>query len=473
MANGLVRLTATTLGSHTPNVTLAFDTGHGDVAHYAANVVAPTFEVVTTDAVPSDGRLDFGTWRIDAPPVDRTFTIINDTGNTRVLGGCLGPGGQAPQFALVSACPGSIPAHGQAEFTVRLTPAAVGTLQEGIGVPLGVDASIMVQLDARIVDHQLALSASQLAFPDRLRGETVQRTVTITNLASNSITVPVAVTGAAFTLVGPETVALAGGGSGDVTVEFRPATPGSYAGTLELGAAGDLDRVVIPLAGIAGAPMVTSDAALEFGDVALGSTREATFTLHNLDATRAFRIDQLVIDDAEFAVALPVDPMLGSGATLTIPVQFTPATAGAHTSQLSVFLEGDATPVAIVDLAGQGLAHGGGGCNAGGSPALAVALAVLALGRRRRRGAEVRMSDGREVDHAQQARMSLPVICQPALSATSIGAEYTQAVLCVGTEFGSYPPKYKVLGSNGETAMVRVETSGGIACSVGSEIWRS
>jgi uncharacterized protein (TIGR03382 family) len=221
---------------------------------------------------------------------------------------------------------------------------------------------------------------------DRLRGETVRQTVTITTLASNAITVPVSVTGPAFRLVGADSITLAGGGSGDVTVEFSPATLGSDAGTLELGAAGDLDHVVVPLAGTGSTPMVTSDPAPEIGDVAIGATGEATVALHNLDASRSFRIDRLVIDDAEFTVARPADPTLGPGASLAIPVQFTPATTGAHRGQLSVILEGDPTPITIVDLAGRGIAHSGSssGCNASGSPALAIALVIFALRRRRR-----------------------------------------------------------------------------------------
>lgn len=221
--------------------------------------------------------------------------------------------------------------------------------------------------------------------------------MTITNVASNAITVPVAVTGPAFRLIGADSITLAGGGSGDVTVEFSPATPGSDAGTLELGAAGDLDHVVVPLAGTGSTPMVTSDAALEFGDVAIGATGTAMATLHNLDASRSFRIDRLVIDDAEFTVALPADPTLGPGASLAIPVQFTPATAGAHTGRLSVILEGDPTPITIVDVTGRGVATSGGGggdggCSAGGSPALAVALVLVALPRRRRSSARQRLA---------------------------------------------------------------------------------
>jgi uncharacterized protein (TIGR03382 family) len=88
------------------------------------------------------------------------------------------------------------------------------------------------------------------------------------------------------------------------------------------------------------------------------------------------------------SVALPADPTLGPGATVMVPVRFTPTSAGAHTAQLSVILEGDVTPIAIVELTGQGqsVAHrDGGGCSASGSPGAAIVFALVALVRRRRR----------------------------------------------------------------------------------------
>lgn len=150
IATGLVTVTAQTLGSRTAHVTVAFNTGNGDVASYFANVVSPTFSVTTGDAVPGDGRLDFGTSRAGAPPLQRTFTISNRTGAS-VLVQCAPPGGANAPFTLVSTCPVSISAHASAAFTVRLTPSIAGTLQTGIGVELGA-SSLLIQLDARIVD---------------------------------------------------------------------------------------------------------------------------------------------------------------------------------------------------------------------------------------------------------------------------------------------------------------------------------
>lgn len=387
VVNRLLTFTATTLGGRIGNVTLEFDTGQGEIAQYAANVIAsPWFELVTADAVAGDGRLDFGTWRVDAPAIEKTFTIINHTEQERGFNDCLGPGGFAPQFELVGECPFSIAPGASVTRTVRLTPATIGDLQEAIAFPIGAGETLMLQLDARIVDHQLALSRSQVAFAGALRGDSTRQTLAITNVAATPITVPIAVTGDAFALVGQDAIPLAAGASADITVEFQPTTAGSYSGTLELGTPGDRDHVVVPLMGTARPPMVQCDTALAFGDVRVGSTAEATLTIHNLETTGALAIKEIVTDHPEFAVTPLSDPVLGPDATISIAVQFTPTTPGRQAGKLHVFLAGDVTPIADVDVTGNGLATGhGGGCNTTEPPGAAVALALLALLRGRRR----------------------------------------------------------------------------------------
>lgn len=387
VVNRLLTFTATTLGHRLGNVTLGFDTGQGEIAQYEANVMAPTwFELVTADAVAGDGRLDFGTWRVDAPAIEKTFTIINHSDVERGFNTCLGPGGFAPQFELVSDCSFSIAPGASVTLTVRLTPATVADLQEVIEFPLGAGEIIMLQLDARIVDHQLALSSSQVAFAGALRGDSTRQTIAITNLAATPITVPIVVTGDAFALVSQDAIALAAGASADITVEFQPTTVGSYSGTLELGTPGDRDHIVVPLAGTARPPMVQSDTALAFGDVRVGSMAEATLTIHSLETMDALAIKEIVSDHAEFAVTPLSDPVLGPDATISIAVQFTPTTPGPQAGQLRVFLDGDVTPIAVVDVTGNGLATGhGGGCSTTEPPGAAVALALLAFLRGRRR----------------------------------------------------------------------------------------
>lgn len=382
VAHGLGTLRAMRLGTQVANLALTFDTGHGDAATYQANVVAPTFEVITGDSIPSDGRVDFGTWRIDAAPVDATFTIVNRNAVARAVLGCMGPGGPAPQFAFVGPCPTSIPAHGSVSFTVRLTPSRTGYAQSGLGVPLAGGDSVGVQLDADIVEHQLALSRVQVEFSETVRGDASQQTVTLTNVGGTAIEVPIQLAGSAFALVGAASLTIAAGASVDITIEFRPLAPGSYSGALEIGSAGDLDHVIVPLHGDSHAPSVTCDDIAAFGDVVVGNTAEATITIRNLDTMRSFRIARLATDNPAFSVELPADPLLPPGATLPVPIWFTPSAAGAYTSALSVTLDDDLEPVAVADLTGNGIGpiSGGGCCNPSGSPVGApLALLVLLL----------------------------------------------------------------------------------------------
>jgi uncharacterized protein (TIGR03382 family) len=230
----------------------------------------------------------------------------------------------------------------------------------------------------------MSLSALQLDFPAIPASVPQQQTVTITNLTSGTVTWPVAVTGAGFALVGDAAITLAAGASGEVTVGFRPTASGDHAGTLVIGAPDGLDHFAVPLAGTATTPMVTADSALAFGEVAVGHTGAAMLAIHNLDTAHGFRIAQLAIDVPAFTATLAGDATLAPGATVMVPVQFTPTAAGAHAAQLSVVLDGADAPIATADLTGQGVGHGGGGCNATGSPGAGLGLALLALVRRRR-----------------------------------------------------------------------------------------
>jgi MYXO-CTERM domain-containing protein len=132
--------------------------------------------------------------------------------------------------------------------------------------------------------------------------------------------------------------------------------------------------------------MVQCDTALAFGDVRVGSTAEATLTIHSLETTAALAIKKIATDHAEFAVTPLADPVLGPGATISVAVQFTPTTSGSQAGKLLVFLDGDVTPIAVVDVTGNGLATGHrGGCSTTEPPGAGLALALLAFLRGRRR----------------------------------------------------------------------------------------
>ena len=402
VAHGLVTLTATTLGTRVGVVRVAFDRGQGDTARFSADVADPTFSVATDDAIASDGRLDFGTREVGSAPVEQTITISNLDAVARPIFSCEGSGGA---FELVGACPTTLPANGSVQLTVRFTPTTLGDALSGAGIAILGMGRIFSALSARVVPAQLAFSATELAFPDLVRGLALPQSLTITNLTADSITLPVTVTGTGFSVAEPRVV-IAGGATAEVIVEFRPPAAGLFTGTLELGAAGDLDHAIVSLSGLGWSPDVSVAAALDLGTVTVGATGEAMLELRNLDPVHSVTIAEVVVDStphlraspvdgAGFIAELPGDPVLAPGATLAIVVRFTPVVAGPATATLAIVLDGDPAPQAIVSLTAQGEAsadsgggHHGGGCNAGSSGSAiggGLAIAVLALLARARR----------------------------------------------------------------------------------------
>lgn len=389
LAHGLLTLTATTMGTRIGVVSVAFDSGQGDIARFFADVAGATFSVATDDAVASDGRLDFGTRKVGAGPVERAITITNLDAVARPIASCDGFGGA---FELVGACPTTLPASGSVQLTVRFTPTAPGDILSAAGISVTGLGGIMTALSARVVADQLSFSASAIEFPDVVRGLASHQSVAITNLTTHSITVPIAVTGVGFSVAGVE-VAIAGGATAEVVVEFRPPAGGLFTGTLELGAAGDLDHAIVSLSGLGVSPSVSVAAALDLGTVTVGTTGEAMLEIRNLDPSHSFTIADLVVEGAGFTAAMPGDPVLAPGATLAIVVRFTPAVTGPAAGTLAIVLDGDSLPHAIVSLTAQGEAppddgrgHHGGGCNTGGpagSSGGALAIALLAVLRRR------------------------------------------------------------------------------------------
>lgn len=244
IASGTMTVAADVLGFRQTTLALDFDTGQGDIANFSNIVVPATYAVTASDATPDDDTIDFGVRRAGSAPFEQTFTITNLTASDLPVGGCDAP--IAP-FELV-ACPPLLPANGSVQLAVRFAPTTAGAFVYSVALHAG-SSNIVGLLRARAVASQLAFSSEELVFPDTMQGASVQRRMTITNGADNSITVPASVTGAGFA-TGAADVTIAGRATAEVVVEFAPPGGGAFTGTLELGIAGDPDHAIIALAGM-------------------------------------------------------------------------------------------------------------------------------------------------------------------------------------------------------------------------------
>jgi Abnormal spindle-like microcephaly-assoc'd, ASPM-SPD-2-Hydin len=353
----LVSVTAGTLGLRSAALTVTFDAEPLAIAWFSATVMPALFSLLTEDAAASDGWLDFGTRQSGSPPIERTVTVVNQSGVDRAVFGC---SSHLPPLELL-ACPSSIPDGGSAELVMRFSPGPAGSvldeLRIGIEAAGGADAFVVtVPVRARTVDQPYEPAARFLAFPTTLRGATRQASLRIDNTGSAPISLPIAVQGDAFSLVGPDAVSIPVEAGAEVVVEFHPDAVGDFAGSLEVGEPGVPERISIPLSGRATASIIEYDPEFDFGEVALGTTAEASVALRNLDPEVSFDIGELTASGDGFSAVTPVVSTLGPGASIEIAVRFSPEQVGAATGQLVIPLSGDGSAPATVTLRGQGVA---------------------------------------------------------------------------------------------------------------------
>jgi uncharacterized protein (TIGR03382 family) len=257
-AYGLVTFHAAALGSRLAAIDVAFDIGPGNTARFQADVVAPTFSVTTEDDMPTDGRLDFGTHKAGSGPFERTVTFTNLDAADLPVAGCTA---MFAPFELVSECPTTIPANSSVALTVRFTPMGAGDALDSLQLILE-RGYTGILLSARAIARQLAFSATSLDFPTTYRDAVAERAVTITNLSTAPVTVPVAVTGMGFS-IDRTSVTIPGGTTADVVVQFQPPAPGAFTGSLELGASGDPEHASVLLSGQGASMPGTDDPPVE------------------------------------------------------------------------------------------------------------------------------------------------------------------------------------------------------------------
>lgn len=116
--------------------------------------------------------------------------------------------------------------------------------------------------------------------------------------------------------------------------------------------------VPAPAPSPAGALAVTPT-AVNFGSVAIGSSKTSTVTLSNTAAAggASITVSQISVTGAVFKMATgPALPLtLAAGKSSSVTITFTPTTAGSASGSLSILAQGSSSPI-VAGLSGNGLA---------------------------------------------------------------------------------------------------------------------
>lgn len=227
-------------------------------------------------------------------------------------------------------------------------------------------------------DPQLTVSASNLNFGSVTVSTSTTQSVTLASTGTSAVTVNSAsITGAGFSIVGgsfpltlnpTQTVTL--------QVQFQPASAGAVAGQLAISSnsvSGGAIAVALTGTGVTAAdPQLTvSIASLSFGNVTVNSSMMQSVTLKST-GTSSVTVNSVSIAGAGFTILAGSFPVaLNPGQSVTLQVQFLPASAGAAAGELTINSNSTSGNAAIVTLNGTGVTA---------NPQLTVSVASLEFG---------------------------------------------------------------------------------------------
>lgn len=191
-------------------------------------------------------------------------------------------------------------------------------------------------------------------------GNTLSGTVTFQNTGNGPLTITkLDAPGAPFSLVGAPAAGdvLDANQSLTIEVDFTPTSTGQFADAIELESTAG--NVSVGLSGSAGEPpalQITSERN-DFGNVAVGSTATATFTLANTGGSALTINKSKPPFGGEFTAltSLQEGTTIAPGGTLTETVEFAPTAAGPASGQWSI-TGNDASGLQQVQFSGNGVA---------------------------------------------------------------------------------------------------------------------
>jgi hypothetical protein len=280
----------------------------------------------------------------------QTLTVTNTGGAPLANVGFQITGLSASSFAWSNSTCGATLSNvsGQNSCTVAVTftPTAAGGATASLAVSSSTSGVAAVAVPLTGSGQTLAglnVSPAQLVFPIVAPGKTsATQTVTVTNngtAAATSLTFTVTSPFSQATVTNSCGASLAVGASCSVGVVFTPALDGSFTGTLTIASSSLASSAVVLLSGTGGAPgsILFQPNPLTFAETGVGVTSSAsTVTITNPDSVTSLQDLTIVASTSFLKVPGTCGTTLGAGASCTVGVEFTPASAGTQSGTLTV-----------------------------------------------------------------------------------------------------------------------------------------
>lgn len=228
-------------------------------------------------------------------------------------------------------------------------------------------ALLCLQLPSPLAAQQsptISLSATSLTFDSTTVGATSQKTLTISDTSSVSLSITgITVTGpdSSQFKVSPTTATVAAKGSQTITVTFAPTSAGAKTASLSIAhnATGSPSTVALSGKGTqppSQAPAISLSAtSLTFDSTEVGKTSQKTLTIKNTGSGSLVVTGITVTgaDTSHFKVS-PTRDTVAAGGSKTITVTFAPTSAGKKSAALSIAHNATGSP-STVTLSGTGV----------------------------------------------------------------------------------------------------------------------
>jgi hypothetical protein len=232
-------------------------------------------EIPLEDCAVTPVSLEFGTVSV-GQTADRAF-ILTNTGSDTLTGAVLE---SCPDFLVMGDSGYHIAPGSQDTFTVRFEPGGGGrrscTLALGPGC-----GSLPAGGDGQVATAGCEVAPTTLEFGTVNVGQSADRTFTITNTGSGTLSGTVSKSCSDFAIVGSGAYSLAAGERDTFTVRFSPTSGGPKACTVDAGGA----CADVSASGTGQAPnppgCEVSPTTLSFGNVLLNESADRTFTVTN------------------------------------------------------------------------------------------------------------------------------------------------------------------------------------------------
>jgi len=316
--------------------------------------------------------LAFGTVTVGGS-VSRT-ALIRNTGNAPLavtqLVRCASPA-TSTEFTWSPAAPFTVAAGGSATVSVAYAPTAAGADAGCLAVSSNDTAHPVVSLDvagtgAAVAAPRIVVTPAALDFGSLVAGSSAQRTLTISNPGTATLTGTVARasgTSAEYSAV-PAAFNLAPGASQAVVVTYAPTAAGSDAGALTLASNDPVTPslavtvsgtgTAVPVPAIALAPT-----SLTFGTVTVGGTATLSAQLRSTGTAplHVTGIAPCAGTSAAFGFTPAAPLTVAPGANVALQVTYRPTAAGSDSGCLAVTSDDPASPTVQLGLSGTAVAQ--------------------------------------------------------------------------------------------------------------------